>query len=60
LKRLKTAESGVYCGPLRLLAWEVADGLNNKAGGLVRTITQPKLNLFLLLLLLLLLLRVSI
>jgi ATP-dependent RNA helicase SUPV3L1/SUV3 len=30
LQRLKEAESGVYCSPLRLLAWEVAEGLNKK------------------------------
>jgi ATP-dependent RNA helicase SUPV3L1/SUV3 len=28
LQALKAAESGVYCGPLRLLAWEVYDQLN--------------------------------
>ena len=28
LQALKSAESGVYCGPLRLLAWEVYDQLN--------------------------------
>ncbi|KAK4535623.1 hypothetical protein CDCA_CDCA05G1648 [Cyanidium caldarium] len=28
LQRLMAAESGVYCGPLRLLAWEVYDRLN--------------------------------
>ena len=32
LQRLKAADSGVYCAPLRLLAWEVADVLNNKEG----------------------------
>ncbi|BDA48563.1 ATP-dependent RNA helicase SUV3L, mitochondrial [Coccomyxa sp. Obi] len=28
LSELKAAETGVYCGPLRLLAWEVAEKLN--------------------------------
>ncbi|KAB2067538.1 hypothetical protein ES319_A09G233100v1 [Gossypium barbadense] len=28
LKRLESSSSGVYCGPLRLLAWEVAERLN--------------------------------
>ncbi|CAK7327093.1 unnamed protein product [Dovyalis caffra] len=28
LKRLESSPSGVYCGPLRLLAWEVAKRLN--------------------------------
>ncbi|KAL0548229.1 hypothetical protein IC582_012677 [Cucumis melo] len=28
LKRLESSDSGVYCGPLRLLAWEVAKRLN--------------------------------
>ncbi|KAH9295763.1 hypothetical protein KI387_039351, partial [Taxus chinensis] len=28
LKRLELSSSGLYCGPLRLLAWEVADRLN--------------------------------
>lgn len=28
LKRLKCSSSGIYCGPLRLLAWEVAKKLN--------------------------------
>ncbi|XP_071735855.1 DExH-box ATP-dependent RNA helicase DExH16, mitochondrial [Rutidosis leptorrhynchoides] len=28
LKRLELSSSGVYCGPLRLLAWEVAKRLN--------------------------------
>ncbi|XP_077247640.1 ATP-dependent RNA helicase isoform X2 [Tasmannia lanceolata] len=28
LKRLESSTSGVYCGPLRLLAWEVAKRLN--------------------------------
>lgn len=28
LKRLETSSSGVYCGPLRLLAWEVSQRLN--------------------------------
>ena len=28
VQKLKRAESGVYCSPLRLLAWEVAEGLN--------------------------------
>ncbi|WOK91573.1 ATP-dependent RNA helicase SUV3, mitochondrial isoform X1 [Canna indica] len=28
LKSLETSSSGVYCGPLRLLAWEVAQRLN--------------------------------
>uniref|UniRef100_A0A1D1YJ35 RNA helicase n=1 Tax=Anthurium amnicola TaxID=1678845 RepID=A0A1D1YJ35_9ARAE len=28
LKRLETSPSGIYCGPLRLLAWEVANRLN--------------------------------
>ncbi|XP_019708986.1 ATP-dependent RNA helicase SUV3, mitochondrial isoform X2 [Elaeis guineensis] len=28
LKRLESSSSGVYCGPLRLLAWEVAQRLN--------------------------------
>lgn len=28
LKRLQTSSSGIYCGPLRLLAWEVAKRLN--------------------------------
>ncbi|KAM0007043.1 putative RNA helicase [Helianthus debilis subsp. tardiflorus] len=28
LKRLEQSSSGVYCGPLRLLAWEVAKQLN--------------------------------
>jgi ATP-dependent RNA helicase SUPV3L1/SUV3 len=28
LQRLKKAESGVYCAPLRLLAWEIHARLN--------------------------------
>nr|XP_017184681.2 DExH-box ATP-dependent RNA helicase DExH16, mitochondrial-like isoform X1 [Malus domestica] len=28
LKRLESSPSGIYCGPLRLLAWEVAQRLN--------------------------------
>lgn len=28
LERLQTAASGIYCGPLRLLAWEVYEKLN--------------------------------
>ncbi|TXG72097.1 hypothetical protein EZV62_000676 [Acer yangbiense] len=28
LKRLESCSSGIYCGPLRLLAWEVANRLN--------------------------------
>ncbi|XP_038883919.1 ATP-dependent RNA helicase SUV3, mitochondrial isoform X2 [Benincasa hispida] len=28
LKRLESSDSGLYCGPLRLLAWEVAKQLN--------------------------------
>lgn len=28
LKRLESSDSGLYCGPLRLLAWEVAKRLN--------------------------------
>ncbi|CAN1129128.1 DExH-box ATP-dependent RNA helicase DExH16, mitochondrial [Linum perenne] len=28
LKRLQSSPSGIYCGPLRLLAWEVASRLN--------------------------------
>ncbi|KAG0451127.1 hypothetical protein HPP92_026400 [Vanilla planifolia] len=28
LKRLEKSSSGVYCGPLRLLAWEIAQRLN--------------------------------
>mmetsp|Transcript_13011 Transcript_13011/g.31873 ORF Transcript_13011/g.31873 Transcript_13011/m.31873 type:complete len:770 (-) Transcript_13011:62-2371(-) len=28
IKALKEAKSGVYCGPLRLLAWEVSERLN--------------------------------
>ncbi|CAN0857048.1 DExH-box ATP-dependent RNA helicase DExH16, mitochondrial [Linum grandiflorum] len=28
LKRLQSSPSGIYCGPLRLLAWEVANRLN--------------------------------
>ena len=34
VQRLKRAESGVYCSPLRLLAWEVAEGLNADPEGL--------------------------
>jgi ATP-dependent RNA helicase SUPV3L1/SUV3 len=30
LRRFLDAESGVYCGPLRLLAWEVYDRLNKR------------------------------
>eukprot|EP00698_Gefionella_okellyi_P019459 TRINITY_DN5966_c0_g1_i1.p1 TRINITY_DN5966_c0_g1~~TRINITY_DN5966_c0_g1_i1.p1 ORF type:complete len:432 (+),score=46.89 TRINITY_DN5966_c0_g1_i1:64-1359(+) len=33
LQRLKTAETGVYCGPLRLLALEVYDKLNGEGVG---------------------------
>ena len=33
IQRLKAADSGVYCSPLRLLAWEVAEGLNNAPDG---------------------------
>eukprot|EP00898_Chlorokybus_atmophyticus_P007868 jgi/Chlat1/8082/Chrsp75S07542 len=29
LMRLASASSGLYCGPLRLLAWEIAERLNN-------------------------------
>ena len=32
IQQLKAADSGVYCSPLRLLAWEVAEGLNNRDG----------------------------
>mgnify|MGYP006902753708 CR=1 FL=1 len=28
LQSLKEAKSGLYCGPLRLLAWEVHERLN--------------------------------
>ena len=28
IERLKTSHSGVYCGPLRLLAWEIFERLN--------------------------------
>ncbi|XP_031278083.1 DExH-box ATP-dependent RNA helicase DExH16, mitochondrial-like [Pistacia vera] len=28
LKRLESSSTGIYCGPLRLLAWEVAKRLN--------------------------------
>ncbi|GLT78522.1 hypothetical protein SLA2020_500540 [Shorea laevis] len=28
LKRLESSASGIYCGPLRLLAWEVAKRMN--------------------------------
>ena len=28
IQRLRQAESGVYCSPLRLLAWEIAENLN--------------------------------
>lgn len=34
LERLRGAANGVYCGPLRLLAWEVHEKLN--AAGVVR------------------------
>ena len=34
VQRLKRADSGVYCSPLRLLAWEVAEGLNADPEGL--------------------------
>lgn len=33
LQALKAARSGVYCGPLRLLAWEIAERLNGAAQG---------------------------
>lgn len=33
LQALKAAGSGVYCGPLRLLAWEIAERLNGAAQG---------------------------
>lgn len=33
LERLRGAQNGVYCGPLRLLAWEVHEKLN--AAGVV-------------------------
>lgn len=39
LQRLKGAKSGIYCAPLRLLAWEVADGLNKKDGVACNMIT---------------------
>lgn len=29
LKRLQECETGIYCGPLRLLAWEVSEKMNN-------------------------------
>lgn len=29
LKRLQLSPSGIYCGPLRLLAWEVSERMNN-------------------------------
>lgn len=32
LQRLRAAHSGVYCGPLRLLAWEVYDKMNREYG----------------------------
>ncbi|KAL6526581.1 RNA helicase [Orobanche gracilis] len=38
LERLKSSSSGIYCGPLRLLAWEVAQRLN-KANVLCDLIT---------------------
>ena len=28
IERLKQSESGIYCGPLRLLAWEIFENLN--------------------------------
>lgn len=28
LQRLQEAQTGIYCGPLRLLAWEVYEKLN--------------------------------
>jgi ATP-dependent RNA helicase SUPV3L1/SUV3 len=31
LQRLEKAESGIYCGPLRLLAHEIFDRMNNKS-----------------------------
>jgi len=30
LERLRRAKSGVYCGPLRLLAWEVYERMNGE------------------------------
>ncbi|XP_037491333.1 ATP-dependent RNA helicase SUV3, mitochondrial isoform X2 [Jatropha curcas] len=30
LKQLESSPSGIYCGPLRLLAWEVANRLNKR------------------------------
>jgi ATP-dependent RNA helicase SUPV3L1/SUV3 len=36
VQRLKNAESGVYCSPLRLLAWEIAEGFNTDASAALR------------------------
>lgn len=44
LQRLKESESGIYCGPLRLLAWEVYERLN-EAGIVCDLVTgQDKIN----------------
>jgi hypothetical protein len=31
LERLQQARTGIYCGPLRLLAWEIYEKLNGRA-----------------------------
>lgn len=38
LERLKQASSGVYCGPLRLLAWEIYEKMN-QAGTICNLVT---------------------
>ncbi|KMZ66772.1 ATP-dependent RNA helicase, mitochondrial (SUV3) [Zostera marina] len=43
LKQLETASSGMYCGPLRLLAWEVAKRMN-KANVPCDLITGQEIN----------------
>jgi|TARA_B110000503_G_scaffold9093_1_gene12351 hypothetical protein len=35
VNKLKEAESGVYCSPLRLLAWEVAESINSSPEALM-------------------------
>lgn len=38
LEKLKTAKNGIYCAPLRLLSWEVAEKLK-KAGVVCNLLT---------------------
>ena len=37
LQALKAAETGVYCGPLRLLAWEASHSCNSYSTGSIQS-----------------------